>query len=44
MLSDVTGMMGGETEIMRGDGTKLKAIGPNIGSVSALYFSSMPSS
>jgi hypothetical protein len=33
MLSDVTGMIGGETEIQKGDGSKIKAIGPEIGSV-----------
>lgn len=34
MLSDVTGIVGGETEIKQGDGTTLRAIGPSIGSVS----------
>lgn len=32
MLSDVEGMEGGETEIRRGDGEAIKAIGPNLGS------------
>lgn len=31
MLSDVQGMQGGETEIRRGDGEAIKAIGPNLG-------------
>ena len=31
MLSDVEGMKGGETEIRRGDGEAIKAIGPSLG-------------
>lgn len=42
MLSDVTGMVGGETEIKRGDGKKLKAIGPSIGSVSGIRAKTFP--
>ena len=42
MLSDVDGMIGGETEIKKGDGTFLKALGPNIGSVSSIQVSNDP--
>lgn len=31
MLSDVKGMKGGETEVVRGDGQSIKALGPNLG-------------
>lgn len=36
LFIQVSDMVGGETEIRRGDGTTIKAMGPGIGNVSAI--------